>query len=134
VARSNPCTDVGATECGGDTMRERVDTGACLTWHSSDCTQLPAGGCVDTGSAACEACVNEPCEIGDKRCGVDDALETCQADSLGCGGWTGLSDCGAVAGGLGSCDDSGTAQCVDPCAGVLNTCATDGNERCNPTS
>ena len=50
LGSGDACTTLGTKECNGDTYRECVDAGGCLVWQSSDCTNLPFGGCDDSST------------------------------------------------------------------------------------
>src|SRR5690606_31378668 len=93
----------------------------------------PFGGCDDSTVAACDVCDAELCTPSETQCSGD-VLETCVADTNSCGVWQSTSNCGATAGGQGTCDDSGSpAVCDDPCAGVSNLCSNQNAERCDTT-
>ena len=105
ISSTNICSPSGVPR-----VCETLDTG-CTGYVEKDACgdgfECDNGECVEA-----DACPEDACLVGAKRCSFGDVVEICEVRQDGCPGFDQLESCGA--GGY-ICDaTSGSAQCVEP--------------------
>jgi hypothetical protein len=132
----DPCGTLDATQCGTTTVLQTCtdDGNGCLEWTDTDCvaTQGATYTCASdggTGFLCSDACSGiTECTIGATQCSST-TLQTCVADSGGCGIWSD-TDCQNQFGVTAVCQSDGATgfECADACASVTE--CTEGDTRC----
>ena len=120
VACSGSCSTTGGTRCSGVQVQTCAgDAHGCLDW--SQATACGSDGYCDSQTQQCKACTNSCPTLGSTQCSGYQ-MQTCQADSYGCRGWSSPASCG-----VGSYCDSASNRCST----CNNACSTEGASKCS---
>jgi len=123
VSCTDACSTLGAKQCSGDNIQTcELKTSGCKDWSVPTACPSPQA----CRSNACALTCTDACTLGAKRCGTGDTVETCEAKTTGCTGWSTPVACasGQSCTGAGVCMScsSGSTRCST--AGNIETCTS----------